>query len=227
MAKVLGVNRKPYHAEMHIKDLILDRQVQMRTALNRIAIIDYAEAMDRGDKFPPPVVFWIPGQKRFVADGFHRILAYKRNGVKTVRCQIRCGTKRDAILYAAGCNRTHGVRRTNEDKRKAVLTFLGDKEWCKWADTVIARHAGVAAGTVTKYRAWLGESAKGFQGEDGKERRQHERNGKIVFAEAHKSSNGVPDLMEEQIRGERCPYCGQKMKQGHGPRARGYKSSQK
>ena len=203
---VLKLNRKPYFADLPLKELVLDKQVQMRTALNRTAIVDYAEAMERGDKFPSPVVFWIPGQKKYVADGFHRILAYKRNGVKTVKCLIRTGTKRDAILFAAGANRTHGVRRTLEDRRKAVLTFLGDKQWCAWADSVIARHAAVSPAMVSRYRKYLGESAQGPAGVLG-EQRSYERNGQTQTMTVMPKE----DKMESVIRGENCPYCGQKI----------------
>ncbi len=37
---------------------------------------------------------------------------------------VRTGTKRDAILFSVGANATHGTRRTNEDKRRAVMTLF-------------------------------------------------------------------------------------------------------
>jgi len=44
------------------------------------------------------------------------------------------GTQRDAILHSVGANATHGLRRSNQDKRKAVVTLLEDNEWCQWSD---------------------------------------------------------------------------------------------
>jgi hypothetical protein len=41
--------------------------------------------------------------------------------------------ERDAILFSVSANGTHGQRRTNEDKRRAVLCLLNDPEWA--ADT--------------------------------------------------------------------------------------------
>jgi hypothetical protein len=50
---------------------------------------------------------------------------------------------RDAILFSVGANATHGHRRTNEDKRRAVLKLLNDREWSKWSDREIARQCSV------------------------------------------------------------------------------------
>jgi branched-chain amino acid transport system substrate-binding protein len=43
----------------------------------------------------------------------------------------------DAILYSVGANEMHGLRHTNEDKRRAVLTLLNDPGWSKWSDPEI------------------------------------------------------------------------------------------
>ena len=61
-------------------------------------------------------------------------------------------TRRDAVLDALGDNATHGVRRTNADKRKAVMTLLEDDEWVGWADSEIARRCCVDHKTVGRYR---------------------------------------------------------------------------
>lgn len=50
---------------------------------------------------------------------------------------------RDAILYSCGANDRHGLRRTNEDKRRAVKKSLEDPEWSGWSSNKIAeRFAG-------------------------------------------------------------------------------------
>jgi hypothetical protein len=65
---------------------------------------------------------------------------------------VHTGTKRDALLHAAGANETHGLRRTNLDKRKAVQTLLEDKEWREWSDREIARQTKTSQPFVTKLR---------------------------------------------------------------------------
>ena len=65
---------------------------------------------------------------------------------------MRQGTLRDAILFSVSANASHGLRRTNEDKRRAVLTLLNDPTWVQWSDREIARHCRVGADLVGKMR---------------------------------------------------------------------------
>jgi hypothetical protein len=112
---------------------------------------DYAHDMKAGVRFPPVVVFY-DGVTYWLADGFHRVLAAIKAGVKEVEADIRRGGKRDAILYAAGANDSHGLRRTQEDKRRAVLRLLEDPEWSRWSDREIGRHCKVDGKTVASLR---------------------------------------------------------------------------
>jgi hypothetical protein len=63
------------------------------------------------------------------------------------------GGRRDAILFAVGANATHGLRRTNADKRRAVLTLLHDPEWRQWSDSEIAHKCRVSRPLVAEMRA--------------------------------------------------------------------------
>jgi len=58
-------------------------------------------------------------------------------------------------IWAAGENKTHGLPRTNADKRLAVTALLSDKEWVVEADSVIAAHAGVSQPFVGELRKEL------------------------------------------------------------------------
>lgn len=192
--------------------LTLDKTIQMRASLNRTAILDYAEAMEAGVEFPPIIVYYRRGgpNKHYVADGFHRVLAAKKLDRKTILAEVRDGTKRDAILYAARANMQHGVRRTNEDKRKAVITLLKDGEWKKWTDTEIARACGVSANMVAKYREWLRPEKASTEEEVRSyiDRRGRERT--MTVARPLED----PDL-GAKVRLEKCPFCGALMR-GHG-----------
>jgi hypothetical protein len=42
--------------------------------------------------------------------------------------EVRTGSRRDAVRYSVGANSVHGLRRTNEDKRREVQTLLADAE---------------------------------------------------------------------------------------------------
>lgn len=129
----------------------IDGGTQSRSSLNQAVVDEYAEAIKGGATFPPIVVFY-DGDKHWLADGFHRFHAYQQLGRAGIDADIRQGTRRDAILHSVGANETHGLRRTNEDKRRAVLTLLGDAEWSTWSDREIARRCVVGADMVGRLR---------------------------------------------------------------------------
>lgn len=201
--------KKTHKENVPIGKLKILKEVQMRVAMSRSAIVDYAEAYQAGVHMPPLIVFWQFGGEYIVADGFHRLLAARKVGLKTLPCVVKHGGKREARLYAAGCNASHGVRRTVEDKRKAVLAFLGDKEWKEWADTVIAKHCAVSDRMVATYRKMLGEGAASRLGTNGQQQRSFiDRHGNVRVTSV--APREYPE-MEPVLAGERCPYCNQKM----------------
>jgi hypothetical protein len=131
-----------------------DGGTQPRAELNKAVIEEYTTEMSRGDEFPPVVVFH-DGAEYWLADGFHRVNARKGTGYGDITVDIRQGTKRDAILHSLGANAIHGMRRTNEDKRRAVERMLRDREWRTWADREVARHCAVSPQTVGTVRRAL------------------------------------------------------------------------
>lgn len=137
-----------------------DGGTQARVQLDWVAVGEYSAAMQAGDVFPPVVVFH-DGVTYWLADGFHRVDAARRAGVDELAADVRMGTQRDAILYAVGANSSHGVRRTNADKRAAVLKLLADEEWKKESDHEIARRVGVSQPFVTGLRPKLSDN--GYQ----------------------------------------------------------------
>ena len=145
-------------SEIPLKDLILDKHVQMRANISVQAVQDYADSMAEGDEFPPIVVFHRMAMKHYVADGFHRVLAAKKLGLKTIRAEIRDGQKREAMLHAMQANASHGVRRTNADKQRSVEVCLRDREWVSWTDTEIARRCAVSAALVARLREVMGRA---------------------------------------------------------------------
>lgn len=120
-----------------------DGGTQVRATLSDAAISDYTEAIRAGASLPPIIVFH-DGSDHWLADGFHRVEAVARAGIEKVVADVRPGTRRDAVLYACGANTTHGLRRTNEDKRRAVELLLRDEEWSQWSDRKIAQTCGVS-----------------------------------------------------------------------------------
>jgi hypothetical protein len=141
-------------ADIDVDDL--DVQARLVTDING-AVRDYAEAMKAGAQFPPVVVFEGP-DGIVLADGFSRHAAAEEVGATDIEAEVHQGAKRDAILYACGANQTHGQRRTNADKRRAVSRLLLDPEWGKWSDVDIAERCGVSHSFVSALRKELSPS---------------------------------------------------------------------
>ena len=108
---------------LNILVIRIDGGTQPRASINLDAVNEYAEAITSGASLPPPTVFH-DGADYWLADGFHRYHANKKIGAVSLECEVIEGTQRDAILHSLSANQTHGLRRTNEDKKKAVMTLL-------------------------------------------------------------------------------------------------------
>lgn len=148
--------------KVKIDKISIDGGTQPREDIDEEIVSEYANGMIEGDKFPPVVLF-NDGAKYWLADGFHRYHASKKIGYLEIEAEVKSGTKRDAVLYSVSANAKHGLRRTNADKRKAVMTLLEDEEWSQWSDSEIARRCAVNHKTVAKYRpdSNLGNSQDG------------------------------------------------------------------
>jgi polyhydroxyalkanoate synthesis regulator phasin len=135
-----------------LADIAIDGETQQRERINNDIVSEYAEAMRCGAKFPAVTLFF-DGVGYWLADGFHRFHACKEaGGIDEIQAEIREGTKRDARLFSASANGTHGIRLTNADKRRSVMVLLGDKEWSQWSDNQIAKHCHVTQPYVGKIR---------------------------------------------------------------------------
>lgn len=138
-------------SQLTLADIRINGGTQSRASIDKQVVGDYADAILAGDTFPPLVVYH-DGANYWLADGFHRYEAYARAKIDQVAADVRQGTQRDAILFSVSANAVHGLRRTNDDKRRAVLTLLNDKEWSKWSDREIARRCAVHHDLVGKLR---------------------------------------------------------------------------
>jgi hypothetical protein len=125
---------------------------QTRAGLNEEAVEDYKAAYQAGEQLPEVALFH-DGTDYWMGDGFHRHEAAKRAGLRFLPVVVRKGTQRDALLYSAGANATNGVRRTKEDKRRAVELLLQDQEWSQATSRWIAERCHVSHTFVDKLRA--------------------------------------------------------------------------
>lgn len=139
----------------------IDGGTQARSGLNEATVAEYREARDGGAVFPPVVLFY-DGKDYWLADGFHRVAACDRDRYPAfaIPADVRQGTRRDAVLYAAGANAEHGLRRSKDDVRRAVEVLLRDAEWIQWSDREIARRCKVDHKTVGAHRTRLARTGE-------------------------------------------------------------------
>ena len=129
--------------------------MQIRAKMDPDVVLDYAEAMKAGKKFPPLLIF-SDGKSHYLADGFHRLYAAQELKLVKIACEVRSGSRADARLAACGANQEHGLQRSNPDKRRAVQVVLDIHP--EWSNRMIAEHVGVHHDMVGERRQ-LADSA--------------------------------------------------------------------
>lgn len=137
-----------------LDDIRTDGGTQSRAVIDEATVAEYAAAIADGVTLPDAVVFY-DGKDYWLADGFHRFHAAIAGDYLELACDVRQGTQRDAVLFSVGANAAHGLRRSNDDKRRAVRTLLADEEWRRWSDREIAKRCAVDHKTVAALRAEL------------------------------------------------------------------------
>jgi len=128
-----------------------DGGTQSRVKIDENVVAQYADDILNGADFPPVVLFF-DDTDYWLADGFHRYFANKRINAPSIKAEVIEGTVRDAILHGIQANNKHGLRPTNEDKRKGVLTMLNDIEWQEYSSRDIAKICGVSHTYVSMLR---------------------------------------------------------------------------
>ena len=132
-----------------------DGGTQPRAAIHLETCQEYAEAMQTGEQFPAGEVYF-DGEHYWLADGFHRLFAHRKaRPGEPIECIVYQGTLEDAQWHSYGVNKTHGLRRTNRDKERAVRAALSHAKGPALSDRQISEHVGVHYNTVVKYRQKL------------------------------------------------------------------------
>jgi hypothetical protein len=138
-------------AFLPVKVIRTDGGTQIRALLDEPTVTHYARLYEEGVNMPPLIVFQ-EGELFWLADGFHRLAAIQQAGFRDARCEVRKGTKRDAVLFALGANSEHGLPLSKSDRTRAIERILLDPEWSKWSNGAIAKHVGVTRAYIKKLR---------------------------------------------------------------------------
>lgn len=182
---------------LHLTEIVTTAGTQIRAKIDTDTVDDYAHAMqDAANKFPPVVVFH-DGSQFILADGFHRVMAASRNGFTDIEADVRKGTRTDALKYALGANSTHGLKRTNADKRRSVE--LAVQEWPKMSNREIARLCSVSEYAVREFREVSCDknAPETHIGADGKEYPAKRKNKKVEVEQPEQSEAEPVDIKHE------------------------------
>lgn len=139
---------------LKIDQIRRDGATQPRAAIDFETVFDYMDAMVDGAEFPPVTVFY-DGTDYWLADGFHRVKAREQGGFDEIACEVHQGTQQDAQWYSFAANKTNGLRRTNDDKQRAVKAALTHPQGVGLSDRQIGSHVGVDHKTVSGWREKL------------------------------------------------------------------------
>lgn len=200
-----------------------DGGTQSRAAIDQATVDEYADALinARNEPFPtakgwpfPPVTVWYDGDEYHLSDGYHRTNAAIREGWFSIPAIVRQGTRRDAVLDSVGVNADHGLRRTQADKRRAVMRLLEDAEWGQWSDREIARRCRVSGPFVGDLRAKMPVTAN-----VSSERTYTDRHGNVTTMNTERIGKGetavapdnrlaTPPIGWPKIKDGKCPTCG-------------------
>jgi len=138
-------------SQILLSEIRIDGDTQPRAAINDAVVVEYRDALDAGAKLPPAIVYY-DSTAYWLAAGFHRYHAYTMAGYERMPCEVRRGTRDEAAWFAVSTNQTHGLRRSNEDKAKAVKMALAHPNGVGMSDRAIAEHVGVDHKTVARCR---------------------------------------------------------------------------
>lgn len=143
-------------------NLISVEACQSREKIDPATEQRYVDVLKSGGELPPIDVFSDPETGAiYIGDGIHRRNAHKIVKRKSIKCKVRTGTHRDAVLFSFQANASHGLQRTNADVRRAILRMLHDHEWTKWTDKRIAESCRCTREMVSKIRREVGLDTPG------------------------------------------------------------------
>ncbi len=177
-----------------------DGGTQPRALIDFGAVSDYMDAMADGVEFPPVVVFY-DGKEYWLADGFHRVKATYGAELDEIACIVHQGTREDAQWYSFSANKANGLRRTNEDIKRAVESALRHPKAARLSDTKISQHVGCG-------HSWVSEIRNRIFPERKDKRRTVTRNGKTYELDTTKigqSRKGVTQPASANAESQAAP----------------------
>jgi len=109
--------------QLRIADLLANTPIDPEAHLDPARVQRYAEMLDA----LPPVVVFDTKEGLLLADGYHRVAAARRRGQETVEAEVRLGSRRAALWYAATVGAAQ--RGTSPDAAAAYIKRRSGDRW--------------------------------------------------------------------------------------------------
>lgn len=104
--------------KMEIADINMDYLIYPRQTVDRVRVNEYASAIQSGAKFPP---VRICEKTHKVADGFHRIEAYKKLKMEAISVELYTfENEQDLIWHSIFWNAQHGLSLSKYDQSRCI-----------------------------------------------------------------------------------------------------------
>lgn len=141
-----------------INTISVDPTLQIRVDFDSNVVKEYASIV--ADRDMDPVTLFDTGKALLLADGAHRRAAYLKVGKTEIPATTVKGTHSDALRYSIQKNCRHGIKVTNQDKRRAASLAVLDNELAKLPDAEIGELIGVSGTLVADCRRGETPAAK-------------------------------------------------------------------
>lgn len=114
---------EPFASEkLSLSSLTIDERLQLRERTDDSYVLELKEWLEEHPEkeLPRIVVYRDANKKLLLTKGFHRYSAYKKAGREKIPAFLYSGGFEEALVHALRSNAQHGMKRTREDKRKAL-----------------------------------------------------------------------------------------------------------
>lgn len=139
-------------AKLKLSQIEVDETFLPRDEYKKEEVEHYAECLKNGDILPPIVVF--KKDSRFIlASGYLRFEAYKLIEAIEIDVIVKEGSDHERIAESIESNSKHGLRLTNDEKRKCIKYFLSHPETQSWSNNSIGKKCGTShhlVGTLSR-----------------------------------------------------------------------------
>ena len=131
-----------------LNKLTILKGLQCRRGIDEGAVLEYADFLkeDNSTEMQAIEVMRLPDGRIVIIDGIHRHKAYGIAEREQIPTMVREGSMDDAKWAAAAANKAHGIRRTMDDKRRAVVAALRHPNYSSGSVSMrdIGKHVGVS-----------------------------------------------------------------------------------